>query len=576
MDFYPRPQFERKAWLDLDGTWTFDFDDQRTGIEERWYDTHDYSKEITVPFVYQSGESGINCQDIHDCVWYSKVVTLEEVAAPRVLLHFGASDYYTKVWVNGQYCGEHKGGHTPFSFDISNQIQEDSQLKIDVCVTDYSYNEHLPRGKQNFKGKSEGIFYTGTTGIWQTVWLEFTEKDYIDSVRYISYTIENTVNISTEVQAPENAKLGIKIYRGNEVIVDSISIIKDHSLTIDFEIPDFNDHHYGYWWSPEHPNLYDVELVLFVNEQVVDRVTSYFGMRTVSIEHQLICLNHMPFYTKSVLYQGYYPNSLMTAKNDEEIKKDVELIKQMGFNSVRLHQKYENPRFLYWCDKLGLVVWGEAPNAYSFSTSSAEELLQEWQQAVKRDFNHPSICVWLPLNESWGVPKIKNSAAQQSFANTMYYLTKTLDPTRLVLSNDGWEHTISDICTIHDYDANIEKLEGRYASVSTVLEGPQGRRIYVGDYEYDKEPMILSEFGGIAFEESSEGNDSWGYSGANTSKEFEEKVLTIISTIQKSELLQGYCYTQFNDLEQEVNGLLTMERKPKLALKSLAEVNQMK
>lgn len=195
---------------------------------------------------------------------------------------------------------------------------------------------------------------------------------------------------------------------------------------------------------------------------------------------------------------------------------------------------------------------------------------------MKRDFNHPSICVWLPLNESWGVPKIKNSVVEQSFANTMYYLTKALDPTRLVLSNDGWEHTISDICTIHDYDADIEKLKERYTSVSAVLEGPQGRRIYVGDYSYDEEPMILSEFGGIAFEETSEDNASWGYSGASTSKEFEEKVLTIISTIQASELLQGYCYTQFNDLEQEVNGLLTMEREPKLALELLAKINQMK
>lgn len=576
MDFYPRPQFERKAWLDLDGSWSFDFDDQKTGIDNKWYEVHEYTKEIKVPFVYQSGESGINCQETHDCVWYNKVITLEEKSAPRILLHFGASDYYTQVWVNGAYCGDHRGGHTPFSFDISSKIKDDRQLKIDVCVIDYSSDENLPRGKQNFKGKSEGIFYTGSTGIWQSVWLEFTEKEYIDSVRYVTDTLKNIVSIAAKVEASGGAKLGIKICRGHEVIVDSVTMVKDRRVAIDFEIPDFNDHHYGFWWSPEQPNFYDVEFVLLIENQEVDRVDSYFGMRTISIEHQKLCLNHMPFYTKSVLYQGYYPNSLMTAKSDAEIKKDVELIKQMGFNSVRLHQKYENPRFLYWCDKLGLMVWGEAPNAYSFSPDSAEDFLQEWLQAMQRDINHPSICVWVPLNESWGIPKIKNVSAQQSYANSIYYLTKALDPTRLALSNDGWEHTISDICTVHDYDADLETLASRYASVSSIMEGPQGRRIFVQGYEYTNEPMILSEFGGIAYEETNAGEESWGYSGASTSQEFEEKVLSIISTIQNSDLLQGYCYTQFNDLEQEVNGLLTMERKPKLTLEALARVNQRK
>ncbi|GCF94640.1 beta-glucuronidase [Enterococcus florum] len=574
MDFYPRPQFEREKWLDLDGIWSFDFDDQRIGIEKKWYEAHEYSKEIKVPFVYQSGESGINSQETHDCVWYNKVITLADVEAPRILLHFGASDYYTKVWVNNQYCGDHQGGHTPFSFDISHQLAADGQVKIDVCVTDRSTDEELPRGKQNFKGKSEGIFYTGTTGIWQSVWLEFTEKEYIDSVHYKTDTITNKVTIAAKIQADDGAKLGIKIARENEVLVENVATIKNNCLNIDFEIPDFNDHHYGFWWSPEQPNLYDVEFTLLVEDRVVDRVGSYFGMRTISIEHQLICLNHMPFYTKSVLYQGYYPNSLMTAKSDEELRRDVELIKEMGFNSVRLHQKYENPRFLYWCDKLGLMVWGEAPNAYSFSPVSAEGLLQEWLQVVNRDINHPSICIWVPLNESWGIPKIKNSLEQQSFANTMYYLTKALDSTRLVLSNDGWEHTISDICTIHDYDADLERLADRYDSLESILAGPQERRIYVDGYEYQQEPMILSEFGGIAFEEAGIGEEAWGYSGASSSQEFEEKVLAILSTVQASELLQGYCYTQFNDLEQEVNGLLTMEREPKLNIASLARVNQ--
>lgn len=574
MEFYPRPQFRRDKWQSLDGQWDFAFDDNRIGIKQKWFLNHEYSQKITVPYAYQCKASGIDIQEVHDCVWYSNEWQLEPFSEEIVRLHFGASDYHTKVWVNGSYCGEHSGGHSPFYFDISNYIEDNYKVKIDVCVVDYSYDEMLPRGKQNFKGKSEGIFYTDTTGIWQSVWLEYLEANHIETVKYIPNTLKNEIQIIAAFHLNEEVKLNTKIYRENTLIIDDVSKVSNDSLQITFEIPDFNDHHFGHWWSPESPNLYDVEFSLLMpNGETVDKVESYFGMRSVSIEENRFCLNHMPFYTKSILYQGYYPDSLMTAKSDEEIKNDVLLIKQMGFNSVRLHQKFENPNFLYWCDRLGLVVWGEAPNAYSFSNDSMNNLISEWTAIMKRDYNHPSICVWVPLNESWGVPKIKNEQAQRDFATAMYLLTKAMDPTRIAVSNDGWEHTISDICTIHDYESQTNSLLKRYSNVDNILVGPQNRTIYVKGYNYNNEPIILSEFGGISFDLENYGVDSWGYSGATSQADFEEKVLRIIETVQESPLLQGYCYTQFNDLEQETNGLLTMKRNPKLDIVKLKEVN---
>lgn len=575
MDCYPRPQFVRNKWRNLNGLWSFAFDDKEEGIRNQWFKDHSYQETIKVPYVYQSVESGINTQEIHDCIWYSKEWTLDDFSEKILRLHFGASDYYTRVWINGEFCGSHSGGHSPFSFDIERYVKADRKLKIDICVADSSKDTCLPRGKQNFTGKSEGIFYTSSTGIWQTVWLEYLNDVHLESVNYLPDTLKNQVTIAAKISNASQKKIQLqtRIYRKDELVADNLAQIISSETKITFEIPDFNDHHYGYWWHPDQPNLYDVTFSVLVEGQEADTVQSYFGMRDISIEAQQFCINHLPFYTKSVLYQGYYPDSLLTAKSDDEIRRDVQLIKDMGFNSVRLHQKYENPRFLYWCDCLGLLVWAEAPNAYSFSFSSVERFTKEWIEIMKRDFNHPSIGVWVPLNESWGVPKIKNVKEQQAFSVAMSALTKSLDSSRPVISNDGWEHTISDLCTIHDYEANLTVLKNRYDSLEEMLKGPQNRAIYVDGYHYNDEPVILSEFGGIAYDSSNYGKNSWGYSGAENQGEFEAKVLAIISQVQESSILQGYCYTQFNDLEQEVNGLVTMERQPKVSIEKMKRIN---
>lgn len=586
MDYYPRPQFERSAWTDLDGEWRFDFDDAGVGLMQKWYERHTFTQKIVVPFVFQSPASGIDDTSVHDCVWYERDFDVPQDQDGGVILHVGASDYCSQVWVNGVFCGEHRGGHTPFSFDVTQCIDDSAESqRVTMRVVDYSTDKDLPRGKQTFTGSSEGIFYTDTTGIWQSVWLEYLNDEHLESVKFVPDTLTDSVAVSGRISASspaasldmeEQLVLHTVIRRDAETVIDDYMEVTEKNFETCYTITDFNDHHYGYWWSPEHPNLYDVTFILQRGEVVLDTVSSYFGMRSVSIEGGKVCLNHMPFYTKSVLYQGYYPDSLLTAKSDEEIKKDVVLIKEMGFNGVRLHQKFENPRFMYWCDHLGLTVWAEAPNAYTFSDNSVHLLVQEWQEAMTRDFNHPCIMVWVPINESWGVPRIKNKVEQQHFSRAMYSLTKALDPTRLAMSNDGWEHTISDLCTVHDYEADLDAFARRYSSIENVLPGPQQRLMYVGENGYENQPVLLTEFGGIAFDPGHTDDAAWGYSGADSAETFQSQILAVVKQAQDADLLQGYCYTQFNDVEQETNGLVTMNRKPKFDLAALSEVNKRK
>ncbi|WP_440897486.1 glycoside hydrolase family 2 protein [Amphibacillus sp. Q70] len=577
---YPRPQFARNKWMTLNGEWQFAFDDNQLGIKDKWFETEkNLNMKINVPFCYQSKLSGIHQKAFHETLWYKRKFNLNKDYEERqVVIHFGAVDYSAEVWINGFKCGMHDGGHSPFSINMTPYIDFNSENDITVKVVDFNEDHTLPRGKQNWVGKPEGVFYTNTSGIWQSVWIEYVNKNNIANARIIPNTLTNEVTFKyflNKVNKQSSVQLYTTISYDNEIITKDMTETYQEEIVRTIEIPDFNDHGYGRWWSPDKPHIYSVKMELFVDEKKVDEVDSYFGMRSVSIEKGFFCVNHLPFYTKSVLYQGYFEDGLMTAKSDEQFKADVMMIKEMGFNSVRIHQKYEDPRFLYWCDVLGLLVWGEAPNAYSFSEKYVGRMTNEWIEILERDMNHPSIGVWVPLNESWGVPKIKNIAEQINHSLSMYHLTKSLDTTRPVISNDGWEHTISDICTVHDYEDNLETLSWRYENLEEILKGPQKRAIYVEGYDYNGEPMMLSEFGGVAYEPDPTKN-GWGYSGVTTKEEFEEKVLSIIHTIQKAPLIQGYCYTQFNDVEQEVNGLLTIDRVPKISIKKIRSINNKK
>ncbi|MGH3144286.1 MAG: glycoside hydrolase family 2 protein, partial [Rubrobacter sp.] len=324
-------------------------------------------------------------------------------------------------------------------------------------------------------------------------------------------------------------------------------------------------------WSPEHPNLYDLGLELVgAGGETLDAVESYFGMRKVETREGKVYLNGSPYYQRLVLDQGYFPGGILTAPTDEDLRRDVELTKELGFNGARKHQKVEDPRWLFWADTLGLLVWGEMANAYQYGPEYVRRITAEWQEAVRRDYNHPSIVAWAPMNESWGVPNLAGDQDQIEHLLALYHLTRSLDQTRPVVSNDGWEHALTDLCNIHDY-RDAEALASTYVTPETsVAATPADRPVYVRGYGYRGEPILVTEFGGIAF--SSDGDRGWGYSTVADADEFLARYEALIAALLQSEPVQGFCYTQLTDVEQEVNGLLSYDRRPKADTSLIKEI----
>ncbi|WP_223869732.1 glycoside hydrolase family 2 protein [Paenibacillus sabuli] len=562
--------------MTLNGTWEFAFDDADAGEREGWQGgAHALPQRIEVPYTFQSELSGIGDPSFHDIVWYRRSFSVPaDYAGKRLLLHFGAVDYEAKVWVNGTLVATHEGGHTPFRADITNALNTGGEQTVVVRALDYSQDVTLPRGKQYWKEHSKGIFYTRTTGIWQSVWLEPVAPVSIGRIRLTPDIDRNELRLQAWIEglgAASKASLHVTIaYAGETVAEDAIALAQP-TVTRALGIHDFNDHSHGRWWTPEHPHLYDITLTLRVEGAEVDRVASYFGMRKVSIQDGVLQLNNRPYPMRLVLDQGYFPTGLLTAPDDEALRRDVELTKAMGFNGARKHQKIEDPRYLYWADRLGLLVWGEMANAYHFTEEYAGRVTREWIEAVERDYNHPCLVAWVPLNESWGVVNICNDPQQEQHALAMYHLTKSLDPTRPVVSNDGWEHTRTDLITIHDYAWQREVLEARYAERERALQArPSNRWVLVPGYPDEGQPVLLTEFGGIAFKKSEW--EGWGYSGAQDEEDFARRLADVIEPVRRAPVLQGFCYTQLTDVEQEINGLLTYDRQPKLPLEQIRAI----
>ncbi|SFD54704.1 Glycosyl hydrolases family 2 [Paenibacillus catalpae] len=575
---YPRPQFNRDAWECLNGEWEFEFDDARVGSAEGWHTGgKSFSKRILVPFSFESELSGIGDPAFHDVVWYRRKLEIPNAfQGKRVVLHFGAVDYEASVWLNGQLVASHEGGHTPFQADVTEALRADGDNVLVVKAVDYGTDVFLPRGKQFWEEKSRAIWYTRTTGIWQSVWMEAVSPIYLRKVKYVPNIDINEIQIRSFVsgleQGAKNVSLSVKISFAGEVVTEDTYQVRAGEESRKIKLSGLNDHDMDRFWRPERPNLYDVEYVLSVDGAEVDRVTSYFGMRKISLENGKFNLNNRPYFMKLVLDQGYFPDGNLTPPSDEAIKQDVVLMKEMGFNGARKHQKVEDPRFLYWCDRLGLIVWGEMANAYDYSEEYSRRITKEWQEAIDRDYNHPCIAVWVPLNESWGVPNIQIDVRQQQHALAMYHLTKSLDTTRLVISNDGWEMVATDLYNIHDYEWRREVLEERYGSVDKAVSAmPANRRLSVAGYKYDGQPILITEFGGIAYKKSDW--EGWGYSGAENDEDFLERLRNVIQPLIFSGVVQGYCYTQLTDVEQEINGLLTYDRKPKVPLELIKAIN---
>ena len=587
---YPRPQLRRKDWTNLNGEWSFAFDDPDAGLANGWQNTDvaalrsndsPFERKITVPYCYQSKLSGIGETAFHDVVWYARTFEYPSLGAERLLLHFGAVDYRATVWVNGTQVASHEGGHTPFSADVTHALAgEVGDNIVVVRAEDPSRDVTIPRGKQYWKEKSEGIFYTRTTGIWQTVWLEPVNRRRIDTLRLTSDVDSASIEVMVSIEGIEpgmGLRATVELDR-EQVLEDTISVrssLVERSLPLLRRGEAPGTPQLAHWprpalWSPEHPNLYDLELELLDQDgEVLDRVVSYFGMRKIEAKDGKVFLNDRPLYQRLVLDQGYFPEGILTAPTNEDLRKDVELAKEMGFNGARKHQKVEDPRWLFWADTLGLLVWGEMANAYQYSPGYVRRMTAEWQEALMRDYNHPCIIAWVPMNESWGVPNLASDPSQTEHLLALYHLTRSLDPTRPVVSNDGWEHAITDLCNIHDY-RDAKALARSYTTPElAVAAEPANRPAYVPGYAYKGEPILITEFGGIAYSGDEEG---WGYTTVAGGEEFLEIYEALIAALLRCEPVQGFCYTQLTDVEQEVNGLLTYDRRPKVDLTRIREI----
>jgi beta-galactosidase/beta-glucuronidase len=579
---HPRPQLAREKWIDLNGLWQFTFDDADVGLKQGWmHDAQAFDAEIHVPFPPESAASGIGDTDFHPAVWYRQTIQVPlDERSGHLLLHFGAVDYAAQVWVNGHLVAQHEGGHTPFSADILPVLHIDKEEQVIVVrAEDQPTDISQPRGKQHWEKKARDIWYTRTTGIWQPVWLEPVAETYIHRIRWTPDADWKKLGLQVKLnhQPTKTLTLHVRLVLHDVTLVDDRYRMDNADLRRDLWLETAQVLNWRkVIWSPDYPNLVDAYLTLYEGEQVIDTVYSYAGLRTVGTGNGFFLLNGSPIYQRLVLEQGYWSDTNLTPPTPDAFREEVMLIKELGFNGVRIHQKVEDPRFLYWCDKLGVMVWGEMANAHTFSPEAVQRLTHEWMEVIERDYNHPSIVCWVPLNESWGVPHLARDRAQQSYVQALYHLTRALDPTRPVIGNDGWEHLASDIWGIHDYATDGDALRERYGTVESVeqtiqMRQPQFRMLKLPGFLHGEEPVMLTEFGGIAFDPRP-GEPWFGYGTVSDTDQFLKKYEELINAVLDSPSIVGFCYTQLTDVQQETNGLLTADRKPKIDIKKLCKI----
>lgn len=581
---YPRPQLFREGWENLNGQWEFVFDDDNVGKREKWYENFpDESGMIIVPFTYETKLSGIGNPDIHENLWYKRLFKADKqnLDGKRMLLHFEGSDFHTLVWINGSYVGEHNGGYSRFSFDITDFIfTGDNEIVVKV---EDSKSVSQPRGKQRWMKDNFECWYVQTTGIWKTVWIETVEKVFITGIKITPEINRGEVHITYDFDirgetSLEGLYVETIVFYQDAQVNDSIKQICRNKVedTISVYRPEITP--WGiHLWTPENPALYDLEIRLWDNGVVKDKVYSYFGMREIRIDQGNILLNGSPLYQRLILDQGYWEGSHLTPPSEEALIKDIDMIQALGFNGVRKHMKVEDERFLYWCDVKGMLVWSEMAAFYEFNDMAIEELTKEWIEIVKQNYNHPSIIIWTPFNESWGISQIKTDKKQQHFTEGIYHLTKSIDGMRPVIVNDGWEHTVSDIITLHDYEEDGDVFLQRYGGhlediVTAKLYHNRSKSAMADNYAYKGQPIIISEYGGIAF--TGGAKEEWGYgSMVADENEFLKRFDKITTAIKKVPYIVGYCYTQVSDVQQEINGLLKADRTYKVSAEKIREIN---
>lgn len=585
---YPRPQFYRPEWLTLNGEWLFEVDSGDSGLE-RGLLYRPLSGKILVPFCPESKLSGIEITDFMPAVWYRRDIEIPTGwINKRVLLQFQAVDYDATVWVNGQEVGRHRGGFTPFTCNLGNLVHPGEKATIVVRARDPRFGP-MPRGKQTRDYGNSGCLYTRTTGIWQSVWLEPVPEVYIQRPRITPDLTNHCFHLEIPLNhnRPEfviQATLADGRGKDGRGEITSIKIPAsvDRTPQLRLYIPSRRLR----LWQPGEAHLYMISLNL-LNEtgDIVDQVTCYAGLRSVTIDGKNILINGKRVFQRLVLDQGYYPEGILTAPSDEALENDIKLSLAAGFNGARLHQKVFDERFLYHADRLGYLVWGEFPDwgSQDFGPVNDHQRLPatyiaQWLEAIQRDYSHPSIIGWCPLNETWQAYNDQLTDLDDGM-RALFLAVKALDQTRPVLDTSGYAHRIpeADVYDSHDYEQNLEKFQATHAKTPDWRPyenrmGPDNTRQM--SIPYYQQPYFVSEFGGIGWNPNAKpGENSWGYGNRPKSEEeFYARFSGLCSTLLGNPAMFGYCYTQLTDVFQEQNGIYTFDRSPKFDLERLRSI----
>ena len=583
---YPRPQFERESWINLNGEWDYTFDFVNTGKEKKYHQATSFDGKIIVPFCPESKLSGVEHKDFINHIWYHRTIDIPQTwDKKQILLNFGAVYYTSEIYIDGKFAGRHFGGSSSFSIDITPYVKPGAQHHLVVKASSDLRSGMQGAGKQSLRVYSAGCNYTRTTGIWQTVWMEAVDYKGLKSAQVLTDIDQSQIVIHPQFYNEGKAMLKVLLKDGKKIVATSEVPASNQTIIV---LPVKK----AKLWSPASPFLYDLTYQVVDEEgNVIDEVNSYVGMRKVHVEGNKIYLNNKPYYQRLVLDQGFYPDGIWTAPSDEALRKDIELSMEAGFNGARLHQKVFEERYYYWADKLGYITWGEAPSwgMDANSVEVARNFIVEWSELVRRDRNHPSLLIWTPMNEEWWPDRVQ----YPRFAADLYDLTKSLDPTRPINDASGGVHIKTDIWTMHNYEQDPAKLkeviykDGKFFQTPNNIQGAAGRNLGFNDPlitdEYNfpvydgKMPFLIDEVGGIKWvkdQDKVNAGGSWGYGEAPKSeKEFIERLKGQIRVIlELKDQVWGYCYTQLTDVEQEQNGIFYYDRTPKFDLKLIHEI----
>ncbi len=568
---YPRPQLERKEWLNLNGEWEFEIDNAKSGMERELLKADKLSGKIIVPFCPESELSGIGNKDFMECVWYRKNIEVPDLWKDKnIILHFGAVDYHAIVFVNSEKVCEHRGGYTPFSVNITEKLK-DRDNYITLCVYDDLRSLNQPAGKQSGRLNSYGCYYTRTTGIWQTVWLEPVEKCYVDRFKIDTDIAVPSVNLEVMLNGDFiGTEIKISAFWNGKKVGGRITNAFSSAVNIGFELSE------KHLWEVGKGNLYELLIELVKDGKTIDSVKSYFGLRSVTLDDKKLKINGKTVFGRFVLDQGFYPDGIYTAPSDEALKNDILYSMQLGFNGARLHEKIFEPRFLYWADKLGYLCWGEHANWLLNITEAGaiQYFLPEWLEALNRDYNHPSIIGWCPFNETWDMFGKKQN---DEVIRMIYLTTKAIDKTRPVIDTSGNFHVETDIFDVHDYEQDVDKFTSFYKKINEGIVEDQIYRnpVFCSRQTYDgKKPVFISEYGGIKW--NKEDNKGWGYGTPESEDKFIERYKGLTSSMLNNPYIMGFCYTQLYDVEQEKNGLMTYDRVFKFKPEIFYKINTQK